>query len=101
MRLRNISQPKHIHLNHHNVGLAFFLSLLLVCSAVAVSFAMVNLQTDFIASHAIQDATTGFQKTGYAIVGPADFGSSGPVTANFSVARTMNMPIVVGAFRSK
>ena len=96
MRLRNISQPKHIHLNHHNVGLAFFLSLLLVCSAVAVSFAMVNLQTDFIASHQFKTLPLDFKNTGYAIIGTADFASSGPVTANFSVARTMNMPIVVG-----
>ena len=58
---------------------------------------MVNLQTDFIASHQFKTLPLDFKNTGYAIIGPADFASSGPVTANFSVARTMNMPIAVGA----
>ncbi len=45
-RLRNISEQKHsVHLNHRNVFLVFALTLILVCSAMAVGFAMVNLQS--------------------------------------------------------
>ena len=49
-RLRNISEPKITRRwNHRRIGFAFFLSLLLVCSAIAVSGALVNLQVGFTA----------------------------------------------------
>jgi len=53
-RLRNISalKPSRRHWSHRDTWLLFFLSLLLIASAVAVSLAMVDLQVNFTANFA-------------------------------------------------
>jgi heat shock protein HtpX len=91
-RLRNISESRsNWHLSHRNVCLAFFLSLLLVCSAIIVSNAMVNLQTGFISS---QVKAPDVKVRGYHVVGTSDIGSSGPFNAHFSGAQNMNPSMI-------
>jgi Zn-dependent protease with chaperone function len=73
-RLRNISGPKpklRNRLNFRNLGLAFILTTLLVCSAVAVSFAMVNLQTGFVSAQQMKTLPLDFKGTSYVIVVPS------------------------------
>jgi hypothetical protein len=72
-RLRNISarRPSSSHWNRRNTWLAFFLSLLLIASAVAVSLAMVDLQVNFTANFAasqyLKALPTDLKLTGYNI----------------------------------
>lgn len=90
-RLRVISEPKpKARLNYHNVGLAFFLSLLLICSAAAVGFATINLQTGYTTSHQVVTLPTAFKETGFTTMGPNAMAFSGPVVGNFGGARIVN-----------
>ena len=74
-RLRNISESKpkfSNRLNHRNLGLAFILTILLVCSAVAVSFAMVNLQTGYVNAQQMKTLPLDFKGTSYIIILPGN-----------------------------
>lgn len=99
-RLRNISEPKqHDYTNHRKVFFGFVLTLVLLCSAIAVSFAMVNIQTDYTAAHQInvpsvvEYKTTG---TGYDFAGLGQIIVNGEITGNsrgpyFNISTLHNM----------
>ena len=94
-RLRNISEPRsHSHLNNRNTYLAFFLSLLLVCSAITVSYGMFNLQNGFASSHDVNISSTDFRVEGDCMFRSINMGSSGPVTVSFSGAQNTNASII-------
>jgi heat shock protein HtpX len=87
-RLRNISKPKPRHrLNHRNMCLVACLSILILCSAIVVSNAVVNIQMGFAASQA---KPQNIEATGYHIVGGSDPGSSGPIKLQFNGAQNMS-----------
>ncbi len=90
-RLRVISEPKpKTRLNYHNIGLAVFISMLLVCSTIAVGLATINLQTGYTASHQVITLPTNFKGTDFTTMGPNTMAFSSPVTANFNGARIVN-----------
>jgi len=87
-RLRNISEPKPSRrLNHKNICLVACLSLLMLCSAIVVSNAVVDIQMGFAASQA---KPQNIEATGYHIVGDSDPGSSGPIKLQFNGAQNMS-----------
>jgi beta-lactamase regulating signal transducer with metallopeptidase domain len=89
-RLRNISEPRsRIHLNHRRAVLAVSLTLLLVCSAIAVSFAMVDLQTGFASVHQGKPQDIG-TTAGYGVVGASGMLSSGSGPVLSGVGQTVN-----------
>jgi|GEM_PF-3311234 Zn-dependent protease with chaperone function len=94
-RLRNISKQKpSVHLNHRNVFLIFALTLILVCSAITVGFAMVNLQISYTASRQVKVPSADFKTTSYIIASSDGFGFSGAVSKNLPCPMTlMNAPI--------
>ncbi len=98
-RLRNISapKPKCKHWSSRNTQIALVLSLLLICSAVAVSLAMVDLQVNFTANFTasqLRAFPSDFRVTGYQ-VGPNGNGTLFPglVAPPFDGTQTMHVLI--------
>ncbi len=94
-RLRNISEQKpSVQLNHRNFFLVFALTLILVCSAIAVGFATVNLQTSYTASQQVKSPSTDFKTTGYSVASSGYFAFSGVASENLTgPLMIMNAPI--------
>ncbi len=94
-RLRNISEPKtHGHLNQRQVFFSFVLTLVLLCSVIAVSFAMVNIQTDYTASHQLKvPSPAALKTTGYGFAGLGGVGSDGVVGGNSSSSLYIDSPM--------
>ncbi len=93
-RLRNISSPHSCsRLNHRSVSLAALLALILVCSFVAVSFAMVDLQTGFASSQQSPAPLTP-NTVGYGVVGDGFMSSSGPVIVHAASAQMVGSPVI-------
>ncbi|HUK85691.1 MAG TPA: M48 family metalloprotease [Candidatus Acidoferrum sp.] len=77
IRLRNISEQKPSgNLNHPNLFLVSALTLILLCSAMAVGFAMINLQTIYTSSQQLKLPSADFKTTAYSVSGSTDFGPS-------------------------
>jgi len=94
MRLRNIDNPKpRSNLNRRNFILVCFLSLILVCSVIAVSFVMVNIQTSYTASQQIIVPPAAFKTAGYGLAGLSGNESSYLLAANWSGSVIINSPI--------
>ncbi len=96
-RLRNISEPKQQgYMNQRKVFFGFVLTLVLLCSAVAVSFAMVNIQTGYTAAHQIKvPSVVGYKTTGigYDFAGLGQIGVNGAITGNSSSPYFINSPL--------
>jgi Zn-dependent protease with chaperone function len=88
-RLRNISTPKtHVSQSRRRLGLAVFVCLIVVCSSVAISFEMVNLQTGFAFAHQVQPLRVGTMNSGG--FGGTIAMSMGPFNVPFGAAPMLN-----------
>lgn len=91
-RLRNLSEPRsHGHMNRRNVCFAFFLCLMLACSAVFASNAMVQVQNSSASLQGPQDFR-GQIKVG--IVGDTGVEPPSPITVHVNGAQNMITSIV-------
>lgn len=92
-RLRNISESKSSsRLNPRNVFLTFLLSLVLVSLAIAVSYGMVGLQSDFTTAQSPK-LTLGFMMTGNRnLIGGGAVLASNSTAVSFS-SQSVTVPI--------
>jgi heat shock protein HtpX len=95
-RLRSISQPNsRIRLNRRNAILGLSLSLLIICSAMAVSFATISLQSNFAVPHKVGNSND-INGAGYVTSGPVGMNSPGPVVLSpANIQNTNTSPVLL------